>query len=67
MPSGYENVVVGKLKLKGKPLDVKGGGGILSGGISKKKKKKKSKEHHLLSQSVTGSLIVQIFHSLLFL
>lgn len=59
MSSGYENVVVGKLKLKGKPLDVKGGGGIVSGGISKKnKKKKKSTEHHLLSQSITGSLIV---------
>ncbi|KAF3786580.1 hypothetical protein EJ110_NYTH25255 [Nymphaea thermarum] len=31
--SEYENVVVGKLKLKGKALDVK------SGGIKKKKKK----------------------------
>ncbi|CAA6670088.1 unnamed protein product [Spirodela intermedia] len=34
--SGYENVVVGKLKLKGKALDVKGGG---------VKKKKKPKHH----------------------
>lgn len=35
--SAYENVVVGKLKLKGKALDVK------SGGV---KKKKKNKHHH---------------------
>ncbi|KAI7724715.1 hypothetical protein M8C21_004592 [Ambrosia artemisiifolia] len=34
--SEYENVVAGKLKLKGKALDVKAGG-------SKKKKKKKSR------------------------
>lgn len=34
--SAYENVVVGKLKLKGKALDVKGGG---------VKKKKKPKHH----------------------
>lgn len=33
--SVYENVVAGKLKLKGKALDVK------PGGIKKKKKKKK--------------------------
>lgn len=31
--SGYENIVGGKLKLKGKALDVKGGG------VKKKKKK----------------------------
>ncbi|XP_031374635.1 protein FAM32A-like isoform X1 [Punica granatum] len=53
MTAGYENVVVGKLKLKGKPLDVKGGGGVIGGGVSKKKKKK-PKDHHLLSQSFTG-------------
>lgn len=33
--SEYENVVVGKLKLKGKALDVK------AGGLKKKKKQKK--------------------------
>ncbi|OWM77255.1 protein FAM32A-like isoform X2 [Punica granatum] len=53
MTAGYENVVVGKLKLKGKPLDVKGGGGVIGGGVSKKKKKK-PKDHHLLSQSFTA-------------
>ncbi|KAI3873370.1 hypothetical protein MKX03_003239 [Papaver bracteatum] len=39
--SEYENVVVGKLKLKGKALDVK------EGGLKKKKKQKKldQKEH----------------------
>ncbi|KAK4757914.1 hypothetical protein SAY87_019215 [Trapa incisa] len=52
MSSGYENVVVGKLKLKGKPLDVKGCGGVLSGGISKKKKE--PKENHMLSSSYAG-------------
>lgn len=36
--SGYENVVVGKLKLKGKALDVK------SGGVKKKKKHSKNRE-----------------------
>ncbi|KAJ4830227.1 hypothetical protein Tsubulata_037550, partial [Turnera subulata] len=36
--SGYENVVGGKLKLKGKALDVKAGG-------VKKKKKKQKKQH----------------------
>ncbi|PKI57353.1 hypothetical protein CRG98_022198 [Punica granatum] len=55
MTAGYENVVVGKLKLKGKPLDVKGGGGVIGGGVSKKKKKK-PKDHHLLSQSFTDRL-----------
>ncbi|GMI91968.1 hypothetical protein like AT1G16810 [Hibiscus trionum] len=38
--SGYENVVGGKLKLKGKALDVK------AGGIKKKKKHKKQIQHH---------------------
>lgn len=36
--SAYDNVVGGKLKLKGKALDVK------TGGIKKKKKQKKSYE-----------------------
>ncbi|GLT85139.1 hypothetical protein SLE2022_033370 [Rubroshorea leprosula] len=38
--SAYENVVVGKLRLKGKPLDVK------SGGVIKKKKKKHEHRHY---------------------
>ncbi|GMI81945.1 hypothetical protein like AT1G16810 [Hibiscus trionum] len=38
--SEYENVVGGKLKLKGKALDVK------TGGIKKKKKHKKQIQHH---------------------
>ncbi|XP_012076315.1 protein FAM32A [Jatropha curcas] len=37
--SAFENVVSGKLRLKGKPLEVK------TGGISKKKKKKKHEYH----------------------
>ncbi|KAM0973779.1 hypothetical protein ACFX2C_017060 [Malus domestica] len=47
--SAFDNVVVGKLKLKGKALDVKGGA------ISKKKKKKKqSSFYHQLSEASTG-------------
>lgn len=42
--SGYENVVGGKLKLKGKALDVKAGG---------VKKKKKSKKHQDQISEVT--------------
>uniref|UniRef100_A0A5B7B7D2 Protein FAM32A-like n=1 Tax=Davidia involucrata TaxID=16924 RepID=A0A5B7B7D2_DAVIN len=42
--SVYENVVGGKLKLKGKALDVK------TGGV---KKKKKNKKHHDQSSQVT--------------
>ena len=38
--SEYENVVTGKLKLKGKALDVK------TGGLKKKVKKKKNLEYH---------------------
>lgn len=40
--SSYENVVGGKLKLKGKALDVK------AGGVKKKKKHKKQQQqqHH---------------------
>ncbi|GJT84154.1 FAM32A-like protein [Tanacetum coccineum] len=41
--SGYENVVTGKLKLKGKALDVKAGG---------TKKKKKNKIRNLSEQAV---------------
>lgn len=36
--SGYDNVVGGKLKLKGKALDVK------AGGVKKKKKNKKNRD-----------------------
>ena len=36
--SGYQNVVGGKLKLKGKALDVK------AGGVKKKKKNKKRQD-----------------------
>lgn len=46
--SAFDNVVVGKLKLKGKALDVKGGA------ISKKKKKKHSAFYHQLSEVSTG-------------
>ena len=46
--SAYDGVVVGKLKLKGKPLDVK------AGGIKKKKKKKHDKTYHQLSESNSG-------------
>lgn len=44
--SGYENVVGGKLKLKGKALDVKAGG---------LKKKKKQKKHYDQTSQVTGN------------
>ncbi|KMZ74208.1 Protein FAM32A-like protein [Zostera marina] len=44
--SGYENVVVGKLKLKGKALDVK------SGGVKKKKKHSKNRESSYSSNDV---------------
>ncbi|KAK4389051.1 putative protein C31G5.21 [Sesamum angolense] len=43
--SAYENVVAGKLRLKGKALDVK------NGSI---KKKKKHKERYMLSSHVVG-------------
>ncbi|CAL2234536.1 unnamed protein product [Prunus armeniaca] len=47
--SAFDNlVVVGKLKLKGKPLAVKGGG------VSKKNKKKRSNYYHQLSQASQG-------------
>ncbi|XP_050223536.1 uncharacterized protein LOC126673433 isoform X1 [Mercurialis annua] len=46
--SGYENVVGGKLKLKGKPLNVKAGG--------MKKKKKHKKHQDQLSQAVDTQL-----------
>ncbi|XP_071695468.1 uncharacterized protein [Rutidosis leptorrhynchoides] len=44
--SDYENVVTGKLKLKGKPLNVKEAGGI------KKKKKNKNKIKELSGQII---------------
>jgi hypothetical protein len=50
--SAYDSVVVGRLKLKGKALDVK------AGGI--KKKKKRDKRYHHLSESNSGE------HSTLF-
>ncbi|XP_056174847.1 uncharacterized protein LOC115671386 isoform X3 [Syzygium oleosum] len=44
MSAAYENVVAGRLKLKGKPLDVKlQGGACGSGMISKKAKNKKKR------------------------
>jgi len=46
--SAYDGVVVGKLKLKGKPLDVK------DGGIKKKKKKHHHKSFNYLSESNSG-------------
>ncbi|XP_065864330.1 uncharacterized protein [Euphorbia lathyris] len=48
--SAYENVVGGKLKLKGKALDVK------AGGIKKKMKKKQKKSHEQVSQTVEDEL-----------
>lgn len=42
--SAYENVLAGKLKLKGKALDVKAAGGL------KKKKKHKKKNYDQISQ-----------------
>ena len=40
--SAYDNVIGGKLKLKGKALDVK------AGGVNKKKKKQKKHEEQAL-------------------
>lgn len=55
--SAYENVVGGKLKLKGKALDVKAGG--------MKKKKKQKKQYEQISQAVesefSASLLVILF------
>ena len=49
--SGYENVIVGKLRLKGKALDVK------AGGVAKKKKQKKHYEQLFGGEDPsTGSL-----------
>ncbi|KAK4269594.1 hypothetical protein QN277_022731 [Acacia crassicarpa] len=47
--SAYENVVGGKLKLKGKALDVKAGG--------VKKKKKKNKNHDQILESSENELL----------
>ncbi|XP_008219905.1 PREDICTED: protein FAM32A-like [Prunus mume] len=53
--SAFDNVVVvGKLKLKGKPLAVKGGG------VSKKNKKKRSNYYHQLSQASQGGEAVMM-------
>ena len=52
--SAYENVVGGKLKLKGKPLNVKAGG--------MKKKKKKHKEHQdQVSQLVDDNELISSY------
>ncbi|EXB94225.1 hypothetical protein L484_004416 [Morus notabilis] len=47
---GYENVVGGRLKLKGKALDVKKDGGI---NIKKKKKKQNKKKHIIMTNYLT--------------
>lgn len=59
--SGYENVIGGKLKLKGKALDVK------AGGVKKKKKQKKQLEQ--ISEAVESefSALLYIMHSSCFL
>ncbi|XP_073147206.1 uncharacterized protein [Henckelia pumila] len=46
--SAYDNVVTGKLKLKGKALDVKAGG--------MKKKKKQKKEYEQIPQAIEHEL-----------
>ncbi|XP_054788271.1 uncharacterized protein LOC129294147 [Prosopis cineraria] len=48
--SAYDNVVIGKLKLKGKALDVK------AGGIKKKKKKQRGKSHNQLALINQGGI-----------
>ncbi|XP_056174846.1 uncharacterized protein LOC115671386 isoform X2 [Syzygium oleosum] len=45
MSAAYENVVAGRLKLKGKPLDVKLQGGACGSGMISKKAKNKKKRH----------------------
>ncbi|KAG2259557.1 hypothetical protein Bca4012_055700 [Brassica carinata] len=45
--SAYDNVIGGKLKLKGKALDVK------AGGVKKKKKKKTQKKHEEQALKIT--------------
>lgn len=54
--SAYDGVVVGKLKLKGKPLDVKDGG-------IKKKKKKHHTSYHYLSHTNSGEHYTLLFFS----
>lgn len=56
--SGYENIVGGKLKLKGKALDVKGGG--------VKKKKKKKHNYEIDSRTENQELTEGWFFLLLF-
>lgn len=51
--SAYDNVVVGKLKLKGKALDVKAGG--------MKKKKKQKKQYEQISQAVEGKALCSFY------
>ncbi|GAU28194.1 hypothetical protein TSUD_313530 [Trifolium subterraneum] len=48
--SPYDGVVIGKLKLKGKPLNVKDGGGI-----KKKNKKHNNSYHHYFSEFNSGN------------
>ncbi|KAI6681070.1 hypothetical protein NL676_034951 [Syzygium grande] len=45
MSAAYENVVAGRLKLKGKPLDVKLHDGACGGGMISKKAKNKKKRY----------------------
>ncbi|XVE89289.1 hypothetical protein DITRI_Ditri19aG0190700 [Diplodiscus trichospermus] len=47
--SSYENVVVGKLKLKGKALDVK------AGGVKKKKKNKKQHQDQITQNDLSAA------------
>ena len=54
--SAYDNVVVGKLKLKGKALDVKAGG-------IKKKKKRHDKSYDQLSLINSGEHKIILFLS----
>ena len=58
--SAYETVVGGKLKLKGKPLNVKAGG-------IKKKKKKHNKHQDHVSQLLDNDDLSQGFYFLLYL
>lgn len=58
--SAYENVIGGKLKLKGKALDVKAGG-------VKKKKKKKQKKHEEQALKITEHEHIEGTHDRFFL
>lgn len=50
--SEFENVIPGKLRLKGKALDVK------AGGIMKKKKHKKHYQHFFTENNSSGLLFL---------